>query len=63
VVNSEAESLGLEEYINGMVKWAEKWQMEFNPGNCEVIQHLPFDEEVFNEWHGTRKLACLSIDL
>ena len=20
-----------------MVKWADKWQMEFNPENCEVI--------------------------
>lgn len=32
-------SLGLWGDINVLVKWAEKWQMEFNPGKCEVM-HL-----------------------
>ena len=31
------ECLGLQEDIDGMVKWADKWQMEFNPEKCEVI--------------------------
>ena len=37
MVNSEAECLGLQEDIDRMVKWADKWQMEFNPEKCEVI--------------------------
>ena len=31
VVNSEVECLALQEDIDGMIKWADKWQMEFNP--------------------------------
>ena len=30
-------SLGLKEDIDRMVKWADNWQMEFNPEKCEVI--------------------------
>ena len=33
-VNSDAECLGLLEDIDGMVKWADNWQMEFNPEKC-----------------------------
>jgi len=36
VVNSEVECPGLQEDIDGMVKWVDKWQMEFNPQKCEV---------------------------
>jgi len=24
-------------YKDGMVKWANKWQLELNPGTCEVM--------------------------
>ena len=37
MVNSEAECLGLQEDIGRMVKWPDKWQMEFNPEKCEVV--------------------------
>jgi len=37
VVNSGAECPRLQEDIDRMVKWEDKWQMEFNPEKCEVI--------------------------
>ena len=37
MVNSEVECLGLQEDINKIVKWVDKWQMEFNPEKCEVM--------------------------
>ena len=37
LVNGEVGCLGLQEDIDGMVKWADKWQMELNPEKCEVI--------------------------
>ena len=37
MVNSEIECLGLLEDIDEIVKWTDKWQMEFNPEKCEVI--------------------------
>ena len=39
VVDSEERSCRLQDDINGLVEWAEKWQMEFNPEKCEVM-HL-----------------------
>lgn len=29
--------LMLQEEINQLVKWAERWQMEFNPDECEMM--------------------------
>ena len=37
VVNSEVECLGLQEDMDEMVKWVDKWQMGFNPEKCEVM--------------------------
>jgi len=37
VVNSEEDSRSLQEDINGLVRWAEQWQMELNPEKFAVM--------------------------
>ena len=37
IVNSEDGVSRLQEDIDELVRWASKWQMEFNPDKCEVI--------------------------
>ena len=44
-VDSEEDCYRLQEDINGLVRWAEKWQMEFNPEKCEVM-HLSRSNKV-----------------
>ncbi|XP_067872000.1 la-related protein 6-like [Heterodontus francisci] len=37
VVDSEAYSCRVQNNINSLVEWSEKWQMEFNPEMCESV--------------------------
>jgi len=37
VVNSEEDNLRLQGDIDRLVRWAEQWQMEFNPEKYEVM--------------------------
>eukprot|EP00061_Rhincodon_typus_P005143 g24308.t1 len=38
VVKSEEDCQGIQQDINQLEAWAEKWQIEFNPDKCEVMQ-------------------------
>ena len=71
VVNSEAECLGLQEDIDGMVIWADKWQMEFIPEKCEVMhfgrsnltRKYSMNGRTLGSSVEQRDLVCLPTDL